>query len=130
MGRVPAAGALAGMEGRRTAHEFRRSEMQLEPRGHVQESAEPVEDHRRYSWYHKAGAVIAIVFCFEVGVFFVVFPWLPYWDSNFLGTFSERWSKIWTDPYFRGAVSGLGLVNIYISLLEMFRLRRFSEPVD
>jgi hypothetical protein len=104
--------------------------MHLEGRGHVEESAEPVEKRQRYYWYHKVAAVVGIVFCFELGVFFVVFPWLPYWESNFLGNFSERWLQIWTDPYFRGAVSGLGLVNIYISLLEMFRLRRFSEPVD
>lgn len=104
--------------------------MPIEPRGQVEESAAPSEERKHYFWYHKVGSVIAIVFCFELGVFFVVFPWLPYWESNFLGGFSERWSKIWTDPYFRGAVSGLGLVNIYISLLEMFRLRRFSEPVD
>ena len=83
----------------------------------------------RYRWYHKAGAVLAIVFCFELGVFFLTFPWLPYWESNFLGGFSQKWSRVWNDPYFRGAVSGLGLVNIYISVLEMIRLKRFTGPV-
>jgi hypothetical protein len=85
---------------------------------------------KQYFWYHKVGAVLVIVFCFELGVFFVIFPWLPYWDSNFLGSFSEQWSRIWSDHFFRGAVSGLGLVNIYISFLEMLRLRRFSGPVE
>jgi hypothetical protein len=28
--------------------------------------------------------------------------------------------------YVRGAVSGLGVVNIYISMLELYRLRRFA----
>jgi hypothetical protein len=28
--------------------------------------------------------------------------------------------------YVRGAISGLGMVNLYISLGEVFRLRRFS----
>jgi len=27
----------------------------------------------------------------------------------------------------RGAVSGLGIVNVYISLVEIFRLRRFAR---
>jgi hypothetical protein len=103
--------------------------MQLEPHGRLAEP-EPLEERPRYHWYHKVWAVIGIVFCFELGVFFVVFPWLPYWEANFLGGFSDRWANIWRDPYFRGAISGLGLLNIYISLLEMFRLRRFSEPVD
>ncbi len=91
---------------------------------------EPTAEARRYYWYHKVGSVLAIVLCFEVGVFFLIFPWLPYWQSNFLGGFTERWSGIWNNPYFRGAVSGLGLVNIYISMLEMMRLRRFAEPLD
>ena len=28
--------------------------------------------------------------------------------------------------YLRGAISGLGVVNLYISLIEAFRLRRFA----
>jgi hypothetical protein len=28
--------------------------------------------------------------------------------------------------YVRGAISGLGVLNLYISLGEVFRLRRFS----
>jgi hypothetical protein len=30
---------------------------------------------------------------------------------------------LWTSTYFRGALSGLGLLNIYISLGEVSRLR-------
>jgi hypothetical protein len=32
------------------------------------------------------------------------------------------------NPYFRGAVSGVGVINIYLSVLEAFRLRRFAAP--
>jgi hypothetical protein len=35
---------------------------------------------------------------------------------------------VWDSPYFRGALSGLGVVNIYISLAEVFRFRR--TPAD
>jgi hypothetical protein len=35
--------------------------------------------------------------------------------------------NLWDNPYVRGAVSGLGIVNIYISFSELFRLRRFSK---
>ena len=34
----------------------------------------------------------------------------------------------WDDPYFRGAITGLGFVNIYIALLEAGRLIRRSTP--
>ena len=37
----------------------------------------------------------------------------------------------WTSSYFRGALSGLGLLNIYISLGELLRLRvRARLPTD
>ena len=33
----------------------------------------------------------------------------------------------WNNLYLRGAVSGIGMVNLYISLVEAFRLKRFSQ---
>jgi hypothetical protein len=37
----------------------------------------------------------------------------------------------WTSSYFRGAWSGLGVLNIYISIGELLRLRRSSRrPAD
>jgi len=31
---------------------------------------------------------------------------------------------VWDSAYFRGAVSGLGLINIYIALAEIARFKR------
>ena len=33
---------------------------------------------------------------------------------------------VWLNGYFRGAVSGLGVLDLWIALGEVFRLRRFS----
>ena len=94
------------------------------------EPQQPVEaalDERPvYSWYHKFGALLFVIFCFEVGVFLLVFPWLDAWDTNTIGLFPGLHS-VWENTYFRGALSGLGIVNIYISFLEVFRLRRFAS---
>ena len=38
-----------------------------------------------------------------------------------------EWHQFWNNMYVRGAVSGIGVVNLYISCSEMFRLRRFSR---
>ncbi len=78
-------------------------------------------------WYHKMAAVLLAVFCFEVGVFLVVFPWMDYWSSNYFASISPEWRGIWESNYFRGALSGLGLLDVYIALVQVFRLRRFSE---
>ncbi|MBI1896526.1 MAG: hypothetical protein HYZ57_11615 [Acidobacteria bacterium] len=87
----------------------------------------PARRKRRYRWYHKLGAVLAVVFCFELGVFLLVFPWASDWHLNYLAKLPLWGSAIWASPYFRGAVSGLGVVNIYISFVEVYRLRRFSQ---
>ena len=44
----------------------------------------------------------------------------------FFGLVPE-WHRFWDNSYVRGAISGLGVVNLYISFLEIFRLRRFAR---
>ena len=78
----------------------------------------------RTTWYRKVLSLCFVVFCFEIGVFLMVFPWLDYWNANSLTTYSPWLADVWGSPFFRGALSGLGLVNIYISFLEILRLIR------
>jgi len=85
---------------------------------------EPVEQPPRTSWFHKLGVLLFIIVCFEVGVFLLVFPWMDYWETNSIASMAPWVRGFWASPYFRGALSGLGLINIYISLSEVFRLRR------
>jgi hypothetical protein len=80
--------------------------------------------HVRHTWYYKLGIFLFIIVCFEVGAFLTVFPWTPQWDSNSLATLFPFLRDLWTSSYFRGALSGLGLLNIYISLGEVTRLRK------
>ena len=75
-------------------------------------------------WYSKILGLCLVVFCFEIGVFLVVFPWLDVWEMNRAATFAPWLGDIWGNPFFRGALSGLGLVNIYIAFVEILRLIR------
>ncbi len=93
---------------------------------HVGE-AWPEEESGRYRWYHKVGALVYIFFCFEIGVFLLLFPWLDFWQQNFFSGLSPAWYDIWNSPYVRGAISGIGVIDIGISFAELFRLRRFSK---
>ncbi len=87
----------------------------------------PVSVPPRYHWYHKVSAVIFIIFCLELGMFLLIVPWSGIWDRNFLMSLGPEWHRYWDNAYLRGAVSGLGIVNLYISLVEIFRLRRFAR---
>ena len=80
-----------------------------------------------YHWYHKMSAVVFVTFCLEVGLFLLIFPWTDYWDTNYFSTLIPAWSAYWGNLYVRGAISGLGMVNLYISFIEIFRLRRFAR---
>jgi hypothetical protein len=77
-----------------------------------------------YRWYHKAGGVLFVTFCVEIGFFLLIFPWTDNWDK--FASFAARLRPYCDNLYVRGAISGLGIVNLYISLTEMIRLRRFA----
>ncbi len=82
-----------------------------------------------YRWYHKIYAVLFVTFCLEIGIFLLVFPWTDYWDINYFSSIlSPAWHRYWDNTYVRGAVSGLGAINLYIAISEAFRLRRFARP--
>lgn len=111
--------------------------MRLQSGGNAGIESQP---ERSYRWYHKFAALLFAIFCFEMGLFLVIFPWVDAWNVNYFAylaagtyreaSFAELWRGIWLSPYFRGAVSGLGVVNLYISFVQVFRLRRFSLPSD
>ncbi len=85
--------------------------------------------HVRHTWYHKLGVILFVIVCFEVGVFLLIFPWTQQWDGNSFANLLPGLRDYWTSSYFRGAWSGLGLLNIYISIGELLRLRR-GPPAD
>ena len=80
-----------------------------------------------YRWYHLMSALLFILFCLEVGLYLLVFPWTDYWEANFFAALVPEWHRYWSNAYVRGAVSGVGAFNIYISLAEVVRLRRFAS---
>lgn len=85
-------------------------------------------------WLEKAAALLFVLLCFEIGVFLLIFPWVPAWSRSWFSNLDfellgRSWESVWDSAWFRGAVSGIGLVNIFISLVEVFRLRRFAAPL-
>jgi hypothetical protein len=85
----------------------------------------PVTPPPTYRWYQKVSAVVFITFCLEIGLYLLIVPWTESWDGNYFSGL-PRMKIYWDNLYVRGAVSGLGAVNLLISLSEIFRLRRFA----
>ena len=83
-----------------------------------------------YRWYHMFSAFVFILFCMAIGTFLLLFPWTEFWEHNLFSSVVPEWHRFWENAYVRGAVSGLGVVNLYISSLEIVRLRRFAVRRD
>jgi len=84
-------------------------------------SSPPAKRSKFLSWHRRVLGICLVIFAFEVGLFLLVFPWLPNWDMSWVPLRSPALSGIWMSHYFRGALSGLGLLNIYVAVLEAAR---------
>ncbi len=76
------------------------------------------------SWF---GHVLYILYCLEVGVFLIFLPWLDIWDNNYV---LSRWplmQPLVANPFFKGAVLGLGIVNVLIGIGEIAQIRKGSK---
>lgn len=68
--------------------------------------------------------ILYIVLCFEMGVLLFVFPWVSLWNKNFLVGHYPWISSIARNYFVRGAVSGIGLADIWLAIYELWRFRR------
>lgn len=86
-------------------------------------AAVPVAPKR---WKGRLLTICFAIFSFEVGLFLVIFPWQDSWTLNYFQGIHPALENFWDEPSFRGLLTGLGFVNIYIALLQVIRLLRRS----
>ena len=75
----------------------------------------------------KLGQVLLIIFCLELGLFLMIYPWTDRWAENYFSwigpvRWQANWHEVWDNNYVRGAIAGLGLVNIWIAVAEALRM--------
>ena len=63
--------------------------------------------------------LVLVVFFFEVGVVLIFIPWSAFWDRNYFAQLVPPLQATITNNFFRGAVSGLGVVNVVAGLAEL-----------
>jgi hypothetical protein len=80
-----------------------------------------------FHWTAKAAALLFSVFCLELGAFLMVFPWLDLYPSNWFIQARPEFTPLLTSNSFRGAMTGLGCLNVLVGVAEALRLRRFAE---
>jgi len=85
----------------------------------------------------KLSVIFYIILCLEIGIFLSVAPWWPHgmwgisdWGNNYFLLYAARKTGIQglqavvASGWVRGAVSGVGLLNLGIAFWEIFNFKR------
>lgn len=72
-------------------------------------------------FWHGLRAV-KVVLSLELGLLLLVLPWTPVWSGNYFVQHVTAWHWM-LSPYVRGAVSGLGLMNLWLGTGEVTQFR-------
>ena len=80
-------------------------------------------EYRGSTWQHAVTALMIVV-CLEVGLLLVVVPWTSNWDHNYFLQRLPGLRNFILSPFARGAVSGLGLLNLWIGTGQITHFRR------
>jgi hypothetical protein len=73
---------------------------------------------------------VYVAFFFEVGLLLVVLPWSAFWEHNY---FAGAWPPLHAmlvNNFVRGAVTGLGLVNLYAGFADLAQLFAARDTSD
>ena len=85
----------------------------------------------------KLSVIFYIVLCLEIGIVLTLLPWVPQgtlglsdWGNNYFLLYAARKTGLYglqtvvASGWIRGAVTGVGLLNIGIAFWEIFHFRQ------
>ena len=74
--------------------------------------------------------MLLAVFLLEIGALLIVVPWTSFWDQNVFIESSASLQRMLNNHFVRGAVSGLGVINLGVAVLEMISLLRNTKLLN
>jgi hypothetical protein len=86
----------------------------------------------------KLSVIFYIILCFEIGLILTLMPWVPQgtlgivsdWGNNYFLLYAARKTGMYSlqnvvaSGWVRGAVSGVGILNIGIAFWEIFHFKQ------
>jgi hypothetical protein len=63
--------------------------------------------------------LLLVAFFLEVGFALIVVPWSSFWDQNYFAHLVPPLEAFMANNFVRGAVSGLGLINLSAGMAEL-----------
>jgi hypothetical protein len=68
---------------------------------------------------HLFTRLLFVVYFLEVGLLLVILPWFSFWDRNYFADAIPLLGAVSRNDFVRGAVSGLGVVNVGAAISEL-----------
>jgi hypothetical protein len=65
---------------------------------------------------------LVVAYFIEVGLILLVVPWSGFWERNYFTQGAPAVEGLLRSPAVRGAVSGLGVVNLVAGIADLFSL--------
>lgn len=69
--------------------------------------------------------VVMFLFWLELGMVLILVPWSDYWDMNYFLFQYPSFAFFLKNAYLRGAVSGLGIMDVLLAVAS-FRFRTYK----
>ena len=76
--------------------------------------------------------LLLTAFFFEAGLVLLIVPWSSYWERNYFVQALPLLEPFLTNDFVRGAVSGLGLLNLVAGFVEIWSFlttRHVPDPI-
>lgn len=92
----------------------------------------------------RLSVIFYIILCLEIGIVLTLLPWVPHnwlglglgdWGNNYFLIFASRKAgygiqRFVSSGWVRGAVSGLGVLNIVMAVWEMVNFKKTVRALD
>ena len=63
--------------------------------------------------------LVYVAYFVEVGLLLLVVPWSPFWERNYFVQLWPQLDAVLGNNLVRGAVSGLGVINLWAAMSEL-----------
>ena len=82
-------------------------------------------DRGVYVWLFRIRALLFVTLCATFGVLLTIVPWTPKWTDNPVLLNLPELRNIVSSGFVRGAISGLGILNLWVGFWEAIH---YHEP--
>jgi hypothetical protein len=72
--------------------------------------------------------VLLLLLWLEMGLLIILIPWSRFWETNYFLNHYPSLIPILLNPYVRGAISGLGVVDAVLAVDSFRRKRTAATP--